>query len=184
MIAVFKKGSNSEGKQSNQLFDHEAGYKNCQEQREITDITNFQSPSNSQTVFNTMQYAILNCRLLLCVPYIYIYIYIIWINVYIRSSDMYLRTILQVIHQPSITQNHLQITHLKYHSNIPWANGWTNWHFVFTDIILNVITNPGLCQDEVEILTQGAETRNTLPLKPLKLPSRTPGPTTPFFSIV
>ena len=43
-----------------------------------------------------------------------------------RSSDIYLRAILQKISQPPTIEISLKITYLKFYSNIPGVNEWTH----------------------------------------------------------
>ena len=58
---------------------------------------------------------------------------ITWTNVdlsSIRSSDIHLRAILQKISQPPIIKISFEITHIKFHSNLPggqWVNTYLHW---------------------------------------------------------
>ena len=57
--------------------------------------------------------------------------YIIFISS-VRSSDNHLKAILQQMHQPSIIAVCLEITSLKFHSNLP-ANAYTASHVVVVE---------------------------------------------------
>ena len=57
---------------------------------------------------------------------------ITWTNVdlsSVTSHDIHVRSILQVIPQPSITKISSKITYLRFHSSLPGANEFINdWH--------------------------------------------------------
>ena len=60
-------------------------------------------------------------------------------HISVKSSDIYLKVILHVIHWPSIIKICLNITYLKFHTNIPGANVLTHWGRV-THICVNKLT--------------------------------------------